>query len=203
MEDFKLFVLDRLPDAAIDVKVFPGAGETWRAPNFGRDGGTSITITVPVQRYDDDLNRGALRRAGTQPVFVGGVKVQVLIPNDPSLVEGLRRGGTFFAFSWHQWRGLSETAAESIVDEVRERRRLAEAHNRSVAEDLRSHPANRRAEQQKSREAQTLERFPTEAVDAWIIHRMGYTAEELAALAKSTRRDRRREARRQMEAAGR
>lgn len=196
--DLRKLVLARLPNAAFEEAIRPGGDETWRAPAYGERGGTTITITVPTPADMGGIHLGALRRAGQHPTFIESTSVSILIPNDASRVQGLRDGGRFFAFSRGQWADVDEEKLEDIVDELASRVEMAQARNQFVADQMRAHPANQSADAQIRREREITADLPTHEVDAWIIAHMDYTADELASLASSTRRDRRREARQKM-----
>lgn len=133
------------------------------------------------------LALGALRRTGVEPRFARPAPIVYTVSD--------KLGADYTIKAWLR---RADFAAEMQILDAREA--SCNEHNQQEADRLARHPVNVAAVAQIQRETDIQAAASSAEADAWLISRMGYSAEEVAAWGKSTRRDRRREARRQMQA---
>ena len=194
IDDLRSYLAAHLPTATVSVSVMPSSADEMH-------GRTLVTVSLPLTPDWSGIAPRPLRKSGHSPQIVAAVVLGIHIPDDASRVAALRhKVEPNWALSWAQWRQMHDVDFAALVATLRQHAEDAQIRNATRIAAAEERPENRAALAQMARESAILGEFPTAQVDAWIVHRMGYSPDELAGWGKSTRRDRRREARRQMRA---
>lgn len=160
-----------------------------------------IVVYRDLPRPDQSRISARQGRTNNDGGWLVGVSVSIAIPDDASLVAGLReRNENPFDFAWSrgQWRELGPEFYVEVEQLLEFRFVRSSMRNEARREKLEQLSAD--AMVQMARQAEVLAAFPTASVDAWIFANTKYTPETFAALGKPTKRDRRRDARKALSA---